>query len=495
MAATILGSSMAFIDGTVVNVALPALQTAFNTTASGVQWVVEAYALLLATLILVGGALGDIFGRKRIFMLGVAIFALASLGCGLSTSLVQLIIARSLQGIGGALLVPGSLAIISASFNVERRGQAIGTWSGFTSITSAVGPVLGGWLVEYASWRWVFFINLPLALVVLLLTWRHVPESWGTRGETHIDWPGAISVTLALAGIVYGLIEASTFGIGSPQVLIALTGGVLLLVLFLFIEQRSRAPMVPLTLFRSSTFSGANILTFLLYAGLSGALYFVPFYLIQIQGYGATAAGASLLPFVLLMFLLSRWAGGLVSRYGSRLPLIVGPFIAACGFALFAILSTNGSYWSTIFPAVVVLGFGMAISVAPLTTTVMNAVDEKHAGIASGINNAVSRTAGLLSIAALGIVMIGIFSTRLQQQLATLALPPDALASIQSQQDKLAAIQPPSYLRIELQLAVERAIKAAFVDGFRVVMLSAAGLALLSTLGAWFFIKPGKPKP
>ena len=493
LAATILGSSMSFIDGTVVNVALPALQTAFNATEADVQWVVEAYALLLAALILVGGALGDMFGRKRIFVLGVALFALSSLACGLSQSLLQLIISRAIQGIGGALLVPGSLAIISASFDQSRRGQAIGTWSGFTSITSSIGPVLGGWLVQFASWRWVFFINLPLATIVLLLTLWRVPESRGSQDEVHLDWSGAVSVTLGLAGIVYGLIEASALGFGNPQVLLALIAGVVFLVIFLVVEQRSRAPMVPLSLFHSRTFSGANILTFLLYSGLSGALYFIPFYLIQVQGYGATAAGASLLPFVLLMFLLSRWTGGLVSRYGSKIPLIIGPFIAACGFTLFAILGHDGSYWTTIFPAIVVLGTGMSISVAPLTTTIMNAVDEKHAGIASGINNAVSRTAGLLSIATLGIVIVSVFSIHLQQQLANLSLPSSVKNSLQSQQAKLAGIRPPANLSSATQHAIEQAVKSSFINGFHTVMLCSAGLALLSTLGAILFIE-GKGK-
>jgi len=311
LAATILGSSMAFIDGTVVNVALPVLQTDLNASATQVQWVVEAYSLFLAALILVGGSLGDLFGRRRIYAIGITLFTAASVLCGLSPNVIFLIIARAVQGIGGALLVPGSLAIISASFDKERRGRAIGTWSGFTAITSALGPVLGGLLVQYASWRWVFFINVPLAAIVLgLLFWR-VPESRDEEDRESLDWWGALLATLGLGAIVYGLIESSDLGLGHPLVLSALVIGVAALIAFLFVEARTATPMLPLSLFRSKTFSGANLLTLLLYAALGGALFFVPFNLIRVQGYTPTAAGAANLPFILLMFLLSRWSGGL----------------------------------------------------------------------------------------------------------------------------------------------------------------------------------------
>src|SRR5579885_2573138 len=278
LAATIIGSSIVFIDGAVVNVALPVLQQQLNATITDVQWVVEAYALFLAALILVGGALGDHFGRRRIFALGIAIFAASSMLCGLSPNITVLIFARAVQGIGGALLVPGSLAIISASFDSKQRGQAIGTWSGFTSITSAIGPVLGGWLVQYASWRWVFFINLPMALIVLVVLFWRVPESRGEEGSRQgLDWWGALLATLGLGGVVYGLVQAGSVGLGDFQVLLALTIGIVALVLFFIVEARSATPMVPLKLFRSPTFSGANLLTFLLYAALGASLFFVPF--------------------------------------------------------------------------------------------------------------------------------------------------------------------------------------------------------------------------
>lgn len=489
LAATILGSSMVFIDGTVVNVALPALQTNLNASSVDVQWVVESYALFLAALLLLGGSLGDHFGRRRIYAIGVVLFALASIWCGVAPNISQLIIARAVQGVGGAMLVPGGLAIISASFPEAERGQAIGTWSGSTAMTTALGPVIGGWLIEHVSWRAVFFLNLPLALAVLLLVARYVPESRNEEESKQLDLSGAALATLSLGAIVYGLIESSRLGLQSPVVIAALSGGVILFVLFILVEARVRHPMMPLALFRSRNFAGANLLTLFLYAALAGTLYFMPLNLIQVQGFTATAAGAATLPFILIMFLLSRWSGGLVKRYGARLPLVVGPIIAATGFALFLRPGVGGNYFSTFFPAIVVLGLGMAVSVAPLTTTVMNSVTDSHAGIASGVNNAVSRTAGLLAVAVFGLIMFHAFNGCLEQRLSLIPITAEARQEFSAERLKLAAAEIPQGVSEETRIAIKQAIDECFVFGFRRVMLAGAGLALAGSVLAWLTIR------
>ena len=488
LVATILGSSLSFIDGTVVNVALPVLQRDLHASGADVQWVIEAYSLFLASLILVGGALGDRLGRRRVFVTGIVVFTLASVGCGLAPTILVLIVARAAQGIGGALLVPGSLAIISASFAPAQRGKAIGTWAGFTTITSALGPVLGGWLIETTSWRWVFFINVPLAALTLLVTFWRVPESRDEHASGRLDWPGAALATLGLGALVYGLIESSALGLGDPQVLAALAIGALGLVAFVVVEARSASPMVRLSLFRSRNFSGANLLTLLLYGGLGGAFYFLPFNLQQVQGYSPAAAGAALLPLPILVFSLSRWAGGLIHRYGAKLPLVVGPIIAATGFVLFALPGIGGSYWLTYFPAVVVLSLGMAMVIAPLTTTVMNSVEAEHAGVASGVNNAVSRTAGLIAIAVLNLVVVFIFNSALDSQLAQLSIPAAVRQALDAQRSRLAAAQAPSGGGAALQQTLQHAIDSAFVSGFRVAMLTGAALALASAIAAALLI-------
>ena len=479
LVATTLASSMAFIDGTVVNVALPALQANLNATIVDVQWVIEAYSLLLAALLLVGGSLGDHYGRRRIFLIGVALFALASAWCGVAPNIGQLIAARAAQGLGAALLVPGSLAIISSSFSENERGRAIGTWSGFSAITTAIGPIIGGWLIEHVSWRAVFFINIPIALLVIFISLRWVPES-SDKESAGLDWWGAIVGTFGLGALVYGLIESSRLGFGDAAVLVALVTAAVLLTLFFVMEARIADPMLPVALFHSQTFSAANLLTFFLYGALGGTLFFLPLNLIQVQHYSATSAGAALLPFVLIMFLLSRWSGGLIERYGPKLPLVVGPLIAAFGFALFMLPSVGGSYWTNFFPAIVVLGLGMAISVAPLTTTVMNSVLQNRVGIASGVNNAVARSAGLVAIAVLGIVMLQVFSRALDQRLAEWSLPDSVSRSLQVERTKLAAMTVPDDQDPATRQLIRRAVDESFVSGFRVVMLIGAALALAS---------------
>jgi EmrB/QacA subfamily drug resistance transporter len=493
LAATILGSSMAFIDSSAVNVALPALQRELGATVSDVQWVVEAYALLLAALILTGGALGDLYGRRRVFMAGVGLFAVASAACGLAPGIGALIAARAAQGASAALLVPGSLAIISASYPPDRRGRAIGTWSGWTGITAVVGPLLGGWLIDHAGWRWVFFINAPLSLLVLAVTARHVPESRDPEAVGALDWPGAALATAGLGGVTFALIELPRAGTARQLVFGSLVGGCAALAGFVLVEARERAPMMPLSLFRSRTFTGANLLTLWLYGALGGALFFLPFRLIQVEGYSATAAGAAFVPVVLLMFSLSRWAGGLVDRYGARRPLVAGPFIAACGFALLAAHGPGGSYWTSFFPAMVVLGLGMTVSVAPLTTAVMGAVEVRHAGIASGVNNAVARVASLLAIAALGLLVLAAFGRGLDRRLARLDLPPAAVQELRAERLKLAAAKVPAGLAGEQRRRAREAVAGAFVDSYRLAMLVAAGLALLSSACAALTIEDNRP--
>jgi EmrB/QacA subfamily drug resistance transporter len=394
--------------------------------------------------------------------------------------------------VGAALLVPGSLAIISASFPQALRGRAIGTWSGFTSITAALGPLMGGWLIDHASWRWAFLINVPVAIVVLAITRRHVAESRAPRAAGQ-DWAGAALAALALGGLVFGLIEASSRGWTDARVIGGLLLGAGALSVFVLWEARARSPMLPLGLFRSREFSGANLLTLLLYAALGGGLYFLPLNLIQVQGYSATAAGAALLPFILIMFGLSRWAGGLVDRRGAKLPLTVGPVIAAFGFLLLCLPGTSGSYWTTFFPAVLVLGVGMGISVAPLTTTVMGAVSDDLAGTASGVNNAASRVAAVLAIAVFGVVVAVVFNRTLDQRLAPLALAPEALRALDAERAKLAGAQLPRGLDPAQRAAARQAIKESYVAGFRRTMLACCGLALLGALTGWSMIG-GKPR-
>jgi EmrB/QacA subfamily drug resistance transporter len=494
--ATILASSMVFIDSSAVNVALPTLQRELGASAAQAQWVVESYALFLAALLLVGGVLGDRFGRKRIFVLGTVLFAAMSVWCGLSPNIEMLIVARAAQGVAAALLTPASLAIISAAFNDEtERGRAIGTWSGFTAITAAFGPVLGGWLVENASWRWVFFINLPLAVVVVAVALRGIPES-RDEGAGQLDVVGAVLATIGLGALVFGLIEGPARGWGNPVVLGSLLIGVVGLVAFIGAETRVPSPMMPLGLFRSPTFGGANLLTLLLYGAFGGALFWLPFNLIQVQEYTPTEAGAALLPAILIIFVLSRRTGALIGLYGARLPLTIGPSIVALAFLLFAIPGTGGSYWTIFFPAAIVLGIGMAITVPPLTTAVMSAVPQHQAGTASGINNAVARTAGLIAIAVFGVIVTTVFNRELTSRLDAMpALSQETREAVNAQRVDLAAARPPEGTSPDTAAAIDEAIDASFVAGFRVAMVIGAALALLGAAAAWHLVAGKRAEP
>lgn len=399
--ATILGSGMAGIDATVVNVALPAIGTDFGVGLSALQWTITSYTLTLASLILLGGALGDRFGRRRVFLVGVVWFALASLLCGFAPSATLLIVARALQGVGGALLTPGSLAMIQASFDPRDRPRAIGAWSGLSGVAMAVGPFLGGWLIQVASWRWVFWINLPLAVLVVYVAQRFVPETRDPTAAGTVDVLGAVLGVLGLGGLTYALIEAPVHGAGSGQVLGAGGLGVLGLASFLLAEARQRHPMLPLGIFASRQFSAANAVTFAIYGAFGAVLFLLVVQLQVVAGFSPLAAGVATLPITVLMLLLSSYAGALSQRIGPRLPMTLGPLLCAASTLLMLRIGVDASYLGDVLPSVVVLGLGLSLLVAPLTATVLAAVDDLHAGVASGVNNAVARAAALLTIAVL----------------------------------------------------------------------------------------------
>lgn len=481
-AATVLGSSMEFIDGTVVNVALPSLQRSFAATGTQVQWVVEAYALFLSALLLTGGSLGDRFGLRKIFLSGVVLFASASVWCGFAPSLHQLLMARSLQGVGGALLVPNSLALLSASFSGAERGRMIGMWSGFASMMTALGPVVGGWMVQHRSWRWVFFLNIPIALATMWITLAKTTPTTTPAISNALDWRGAL---LGAAGL--GLITFSLMQWQTGQTLTYLAGlvGLTLMGAFVYVESKAVSPTMPVDLFSNRKFAGSNLLTFFLYAALAGTLFYLPLNLIQIQGYSPTQAGAAMLPLVIIMFTLSGWAGGLIARHGAKLPLVVGPLITAGGYVLLARPGVGGPYWSTYLPAMVVLGFGMTISVAPLTTVVMSSVDQKRAGTASGVNNAVSQTAALLAIAICSPLFYHSFSNSLPNHLQKANVSAQVSEQVEMQKRRLGGIH-------TQDAAAKTAIDESFVGAFRLITLLASVSAATASITAALTIRNGQ---
>ncbi len=486
--AAIVGSSMVFIDGTAVNVALPVLQHDLRAGSEAVQWVIEGYSLFLAALMLIGGSLGDHLGRKKIFGAGIALFAIASLTCALSPTIETLIAARCLQGIGGALATPGSLALIASCFSGAARGRAIGTWSATSALTAAIGPLLGGWLVQVASWRFVFLINLPLALLVLYAL-RFPPESRDEEDPTQLDYVGAALATIGLGALTFGLIRLQGAALDVPGVW-CVGVGIATLIGFAFYEDEAREPMVPLGLFRSRSFTVANLYTLLLYAALGGSFYFVPFDLINVQGYSPEAAGAALLPFVVTLSVFSRFSGGLVARIGARTPLALGAVLAAVGFAGFGLAGIGRSYWVSFFPAGLILGIGACLFVAPLTTTVMDSVSEAHAGTASGINNAVSRVAGLIAIAALGIALAMAAERSLNRELAREpGVTTATRAVLYRERDRVVSGRIPDEITDPAQRRLAReAIDRAYLAGFQVEMFTGAGLALLAGILAFAFL-------
>jgi EmrB/QacA subfamily drug resistance transporter len=490
--ATILASSMAFIDGSALNVALPALQADLGASGTHLLWIVNAYMLMLGALTLTGGSLGDHLGRKRVFMGGIALFSLASLTCGLAPNPGFLIGARVVQGIGGALMIPGSLALITDHFSDQGRGRAIGTWSAVTTLVTVVGPVLGGPLADLGFWRGVFLINLPLAIVSLLILHARVPTLARSAPAGGIDFPGASLATLGLAAVSYGFISAPDRAFQDPITMGSIVGGAVILLAFFVVEWRSPHPMLPLGLFRSRTFLGANLLTLFLYGALSAFVLFLSLDLVQALGFSQSQAGLAFTPFALLLAALSRWAGGLVDRYGPRLPLIVGPAVAGLGIWLTSRLDVAdnvGSYWGTLFLPIAVFGVGMGITVAPLSTTVMSSVNRRHAGTASGVNNAISRIAGVLAVAILGSMALTTFNAGVQERIQGIQLSPQARAAVQAQARAYGQAQVPPEVPPEHVDEIRAALRGALIDSNRRVMVISAGLGALSAVMAALLVE------
>ncbi|MBV8117100.1 MAG: MFS transporter [Candidatus Eremiobacteraeota bacterium] len=477
IAATVLGSSLVFIDGTIVSIALPIIQTGFRATTFDAQWVIEAYTLVLGALMLLSGALGDRYGRKRLFLLGVVVFAIGSICCGIAPSMPALIASRVLQGAGGTMLAPASLALIGASFEGEARGRAIGLWSGLTAVAGAIGPVAGGSIVDHLGWRWVFFINIPIALAVLAIGAWHMRES-RDEGETgRLDVIGSALITLALGGIVYAFVVSGLDGWGM-RAIGALSGGLVMLAAFFVVERRTANPILPFELFANRAFSGINIMTFLLYGALGGMFFFLPFVMILADGYSATFTGLAMLPFLALIVVLSRYSGTLAYRVGRRALLVAGPSLSALGFVAFAALP-NLHYWTGVLPSILLVGVGMGLTVAPLVATLIDSVPEQHVGLASGINNAVSRVAGLLAIAVLGAVLAAAYNARLEMRANQAGLSASQRSDVNAQRAAMAAAR----LRDPREASV---VHVTYIDGFRVVAAICVFLAAGSAITAGF---------
>jgi EmrB/QacA subfamily drug resistance transporter len=494
LAVTILASSIAYIDESVVNVALPAIETDLHTSVVVIQWLVNAYTLCLSAFLLAGGSAGDLFGRRRIFVVGIAIFAVMSVWCGLSPDIFQLILARGIQGAGAALLIPCSLAIIGATFEETERGKAIGTWAGFSALAGAAGPLLGGWIVDHFTWRWIFLINPALALPAIWIALNKVPESLDAQAKGGIDWRGSLLALVSLGSLAFGLMSAPVFGWGSPVVVGALLVGVLFLAAFIWEEARSPAPMLPLGLFRSRTFRAVNLLTLLLYAGLGGAFFFLPFALIQVGGFSAVLAGAAFLPFTIIMATLSRWGGGLLDRFGAKGPLVIGPAIAALGFALLAWPIGGGSYWAFLGP-IAILGFGMVIAVAPLTATVISAVPGHETGVAAGINNAVASVANLLAVAVLGALALGLYDRGLDRQLAGKSIPSEVVRAVSDARGQFVIAPALEKVQSNDRQLAESIIRDSLAKSIRSVMLICAALALAGATSSMLLPSPPRQRP
>ena len=475
---------MAFIDGTALNVILPSLQQDLNATGTELFWVLNSYLLMLAALIILGGSLGDKRGRVKIFKLGILLFVLSSAACGLVVSISQLILFRAIQGIGGALMIPGSLSIISAVFSTAEKGKAIGTWSSITTIVTICGPVLGGALADYGLWRGIFFLNIPIGLFALYALHYKVPESKEPDGD-RIDWLGAILLTLSLGALTFGLLEMPEWGAQHPTVWIGVTVGIVLLISFLFHEKRTVEPMVPLGLFQNRTFSAVNLQSFFLYAGLGGMMLFLSLNLIQVQGYSQLQAGLTFMPFSVLMVIVGRKMGVLTDKYGARRFLIIGPMLTGVGMlwlSMIGMTSGPAEYWTSYFPPFILFAGGMAITVVPLTTAVMGSVSDDKSGIASGINNSVTRISGTFINAMLGAAAIFIFSGFVESKVAPMGFSEDQIEQVMNATSQLGEAKAPMQLDASDQQTVDTIYDDGFIHVYKIVGLFCGGLAILASV-------------
>ncbi len=495
LTASISAAAMAFIDVSALHVALPTIQSDLNATAAQLLWILNSYALMLASLLLVSGALGDRLGRKRVFVFGIVVFGIASIGCGVASTSRMLIFMRTFQGVGAAIMVPGSLSLIIALFPSSTQGRAIGIWSAATALVSVAGPLLGGLLADAGLWRYLFYLNVPLGLLALgALT--QVPESRDENANEQIDFYGAFLATVGLAGVTYGFLALPELeaGLQDPRAWLPLCIGIGSLIYFVYWQTRTDNPMVPMHLFRSRVFSATNIITFLLYGAMSVFSFFLSLNLVQIQGYEAREAGLAFLPFAILVVILSPWAGRMSDKYGPRTLLTYGPFLAAFGIiwvSLVGVTTGISQMWTTFFPGVLIFGVGISLTVAPLTASVMTALPNQYAGIASGVNNAVSRTAGVLAIAVMGGLAIVLFEQNLEHYVTDMPLAADERAELIKNANQMAETQIPDSIDGAQKSEIEMKIKLAFVDMNRITMQVCAALSVLSGLIAWYTIEPG----
>jgi EmrB/QacA subfamily drug resistance transporter len=491
MATTIMASAMAFIDGTALNVILPSLQKSLNASGADLFWILNAYLLMLASLTLIGGSLGDKLGRKRIFGWGIAIFLVGSALCGFAPNVFFLIIFRAIQGAGGALMIPGSLSLISSSIHEKERGKAIGTWSAVTTMVTLGGPILGGALGDAGLWRFIFFINVPIGVVTLFLLWKKVKEVKGDDEDKKLDIAGVLTIAAGLALLTFGLLRIPAVGFYNVEVLGSLGTGLLLLIVFVWIERRSKHPMMPLSLFSNMTFSGVNLLTFFLYAGLGAGMLFLGLNLVQVQGYSQLQSGLTFLPFTLLMIILARYAGALADKHGPRIFLISGPAIAGIGLLLLAFVKqTDGpkDYWTTFFPGILVFGFGMSITVSPLTAAVMGAVSDRFSGTASGINNAITRVSNVFANAIFGTLAVLFFSASLENQLKTIDLTVTQKQHIITQANNLGNAKVPEGVTVQMKEMIEQKYHEGFINAYSRIMFLASGLCFAGALMSVLFI-------